>query len=52
MNFTVDMIEGKYGILSDKNKKILNIPLKDLPEDVKVKDILTIINGAFEYYNK
>lgn len=49
MNFTVNMIQGDLALLSNDGERFINIPLKDLPEDVKVDDILTIENGMFCY---
>ena len=49
MNFMVNMIQGDLALLSNDGERFINIPLKDLPDDVKVDDVLTIENGMFCY---
>lgn len=41
MKYVVDRIEGNYAVCEDENNKIVNIPLKELPEDIKEKDVIS-----------
>ena len=34
MNLIVDRIEGKIAVCEQEDKKIINIPLADLPDDI------------------
>ena len=41
MKYVVDRIEGNYAVCEDENNKIVNIPLKELPEGIKEKDVIS-----------
>lgn len=48
MTYIVDRFEGKYEVLEDENRDMLNVPIKDLPKDVQVGDVLVKAGDGYQ----
>ena len=47
MNLIVDRIEGRFAVCESENQQSFNIPLTDLPEDIREGSILKYENGVY-----
>jgi len=47
MYYTVDRLEGELAILETENKQTVTLPLSELPEEVKERDVLMLENGVW-----
>ena len=45
MRFIVDRIEGHFAVCEDENMQMKDIPLADLPEDIREGNVLEYNNG-------
>lgn len=45
MRYTVDRIEGDIAVCEDDNRKMTEIPIKELPEGVKEGMCLAFVEG-------
>lgn len=51
--FTVDRFENEFAVLENRNtRKIINISIFKLPNNLKEGDILTVFNGNFILNNE
>lgn len=47
--YTLDRIEGNFGVLENRDTgKMSDVPLENLPDDLKDGDIFRYFNGVFE----
>lgn len=47
MKYVVDRLEGKYAVCESENRNTLNIPLSELPHNIKEGDCIDSIEGKF-----
>ncbi len=47
MYYTVDRLEGELAVLETEGKHTVTLPLSELPEGVKERDVLTQEDGAW-----
>lgn len=46
--YTLDRFEGNFAVLEDRNsKKMLDIPISNIPSNAKEGDILKLSNGSY-----
>lgn len=46
--YTLDRFEGDFAVLEDRNsKKMLDIPISNIPSNAKEGDILKLSNGSY-----
>ena len=49
MKVIVDRIEGEYAICEQENRRMIDIPLKDIPFKVKEGDVFEINGDTYKF---